>query len=58
MAEVYSVSPTLPLQTYRLGNWTVGGGLTWPSQGFYMRRKNLKGLTIQVTKLNISGITW
>jgi hypothetical protein len=55
LAEVYRVSPTFPLQTYRLGNWTIGGGLDWPLQGFYMRRKNLKGLTIQVTKLNVSG---
>jgi hypothetical protein len=55
LTEVYRVSPTLPLQTYRFGNWTAGGGLTWPSQGFYMRRKNLKGFTIQATKLNVSG---
>ena len=53
--EVYRVSPTLPLQTYCFGNWTVGGGLTWHSQGFYMRRKNLKGLTFQAIKANVSG---
>jgi hypothetical protein len=53
LTEVYRVSPTLPLQTYRFGNWTAGGGLTWPLQGFYMRRRNLKGLTIHVTKLNV-----
>jgi hypothetical protein len=55
LTEVYRVSSTLPLQTNRFGNWTAGGGLNWPSQGFYMRRKNLKGLTIQATKLNVSG---
>ena len=55
LTEVYRVSSTLSLQAYRLGIWTAGGGLTWPLQGFYMRRKNLKGLTIQATKLNVSG---
>jgi hypothetical protein len=54
MTEVYRISPTLPLQTNRFGKWTAGGGLSCPSQGFYMRRKNLKGLTIQATKLNVS----
>jgi hypothetical protein len=55
LTEVYRVSPTLPLQTYLFGNWTAGGGLTWLSQDFYMRRKNLKGLTIQATRLNVRG---
>jgi hypothetical protein len=53
LTEVYRVSPTLPLQTYRFGNWTAGGGLAWPLQGFYIRRNDLKGLTIQATKLNV-----
>jgi len=55
LTEVYRVSPTLPLQAYGFGNWTAGGGLTWPSQGIYMRRKNLKGLTIQATRARVSG---
>jgi len=55
LTEVYRISSTLPLQKNCFGNWTAGGGLTWPSQGFYMRRKNLKGLTIQATKLNVIG---
>ena len=55
LTEVYRVSPTLPLQTYRFGNWTAGGGLTWPSQGFYIRRKDLKGLTIQTTRQSVMG---
>jgi hypothetical protein len=38
LTEVYRVTPTLPLQTYRLDKWTAGGHLTWPSQGFYRRR--------------------
>ena len=55
LTEVYRVSPTLPLQTYSFGNWTVGGGLTWPRENLYMRRKNLKGLTIQATRINVRG---
>jgi hypothetical protein len=55
LIKVYRVSPTLPLQTSRFGNWTAGSGLTWSSQGFYMRRKNLKGLTIQATRSNVRG---
>jgi hypothetical protein len=53
LTEVYRVSPTLPLQTYRFGNWTAGGGLTWPSQDFYMRRNNLNGHIIQATHLKV-----
>jgi hypothetical protein len=54
LTEVYRVSPTLPLQTYRFGNWTAGGDLTLPSQGFYTRRNNLQGHTIQVTHVKVS----
>ena len=56
LTEVYRVSPTLPLQTYSFGNWTGGGGLTWPSQSLYRRRNNLQGHTIQATHLNVSWI--
>ena len=55
LTEVYRVSPTLPLQTYRFGNWTAGGGLIWPSEGLYRRRNNLKRLTIHGTHLNVRG---
>jgi hypothetical protein len=55
LTKVYRVSPTLPLQTYCFGNWTAGGGLNWPSEDFYMRRKTLKGLTIQATRLRVRG---
>jgi hypothetical protein len=37
LKEVYSVSPTLPLQTYYFGNWAPGGGLACPSQGLYRK---------------------
>ena len=55
LTKVYRVSHTFPLQTYRFGNWTAGGGLTWPSQGLYTRRKNLNTLTIQATRLSVRG---
>jgi hypothetical protein len=53
LTEVYRVSPTLPLQIHRFGNWTAGGGLTWPSQGLYRRRNNLKGHIIRATHVNV-----
>ena len=56
LTEVYRVSPTSPLQTYRFGNWTAGGGLTWPSQGLYTRRNNLHGHSIVVTHLKVTEI--
>jgi hypothetical protein len=55
LTEVYCVNPTLPLQTYCFGNWTAGGGLTCPSQGLFMSRKNLKGFTIQAICLSVRG---
>ena len=58
LTEVYRVSPTLPLQTYRFGNWTAGGGLTWPSQGFYRRRHNLQGHVIRAAHRNASESLW
>ena len=54
LTEVYRVSPTLPLQTYRFGNWTSGGALTWSSQGLYTRRNNLKGHNIQTAYAYVS----
>jgi hypothetical protein len=53
LTEVYRVSPSLPLQTYRFGSWSPGGGLTWPSQGFYQRRSKLKGLVLRTAVLNV-----
>jgi hypothetical protein len=53
LTEVYRVSPTLPLQTYRFGNWTPGGGLTWSSQGFYQRRNSLQGIGLHVAVSNV-----
>jgi hypothetical protein len=53
LTEVYRVGPTLPLQTYRFGNWTPGGGLTWPSKSFLHRRNNLQGLDLDVAVNNV-----
>ena len=53
LTEVYRVSPTFPLQTYSFGNWTAGGGLTWPLQGLYRRRNNLEGHIIQAAHVNV-----
>ena len=53
LTEVYRVSPTLPLQTYRFGNWTAGRGFTWPSQGLYTSRNNLNGYIIQATQQKV-----
>jgi hypothetical protein len=47
LTEVYRFSLTLPLQTYRFGNWTAGCGLTSPSQGFYVRRNSLQGFELK-----------
>jgi hypothetical protein len=54
LTEVYRVSPTLPLQIYRFGNWTAGGGLTWPSQGLYKKRNNLQGHVIHAAHMSVS----
>jgi hypothetical protein len=55
LTEVYRVNPTLPLQTYRFGNWTAGGGgLTWPSQGLYRRRNNIQGNNLRTVHINVS----
>ena len=56
LTEVYRVSPTLPLQIYSFGNWTAGGGLTWPSQSLYRRRNNLQGHTIQAAQHSVREI--
>jgi hypothetical protein len=56
LTEVYRVSPSLPLQTYRFGNWTPGGGLTWPSRDFYHRRSNLQGLDLGVAVNNVINL--
>ena len=58
LTEVYRVSPTLPLLTYRFGNWTAGGSLNWPSQGLYKRRNNLHGHTIQAIQLSVRGFLY
>jgi hypothetical protein len=55
LTEVYRVSPTLPLQMYRFGNWTAGGGLFYTSQGLHWRRNSLHGHIIRAAHVNVSG---
>jgi hypothetical protein len=54
LTEVYRVRPTLPLQKYRFGNWTAGGGLTWPLQNLYTKRNNLQGHVIRAAHVKVS----
>jgi hypothetical protein len=54
LTEVYRISPTLPLHTYSFGNWTAGGGHTWPSQDLYRRRNKLQGHIIHATHRKVN----
>ena len=56
LTEVYRVNPKLPLQTYRFGNWTAGGGLTWSSESLYKRRNNLQGALIKAGVKGVKGV--
>jgi hypothetical protein len=56
LTEVYRVSPTLPLQTYRFGNWTPGGGLAWPSLKRYQRRNHLHGIVLKTGALKACNV--
>lgn len=47
LTEVYRVSPSLPLQTRRLGNCADGRAVSWPSQYLYGRRNKLQGLVLK-----------
>jgi hypothetical protein len=58
LTEVYRVGPTLTLQTYCFGNWTPGGGLTWPSLKLYQRRNNLQGLVLKIGAASVSIVVW
>jgi hypothetical protein len=59
VTEVYRVSPSLPLQTHRLGNWTAGGTVCWSTQSFYERRKTLQGIVLKtgVIQVRFVGLT-
>jgi hypothetical protein len=53
LTEVYRMRSDHPLQTYRFGNWTSHGGLTWPSVSFSQRRNNLQGIKLKVGHLEV-----
>jgi hypothetical protein len=60
VTEVYRVSPSLPLQTHSLGNWTAGGTVNWSTQSFYERRKTLQGIVLKtgVIQVRFVGLTF
>jgi hypothetical protein len=47
LSEVYHVRPSLPLQVFRIGNWSSVTGLSWSSVPFLQRRGNLRGTVIK-----------
>jgi hypothetical protein len=47
LTEIYSISPALPLQTYRFGNWSPRVGVSWPSLRFYQRRNGLQNIVLR-----------
>ncbi|KAJ9595865.1 hypothetical protein L9F63_012946, partial [Diploptera punctata] len=46
LTEVYRISATLPLETYRFGTWSSTTGLDCSRIGLYRRRNNLGGLVL------------
>ncbi|KDR16868.1 hypothetical protein L798_08610 [Zootermopsis nevadensis] len=52
LTEVYRVSPSLPLQTYRFGEWTQRGGMICVSVGLYQRRTGLQGAVLKTAVKN------
>jgi hypothetical protein len=56
VTEVYRVSPSLPLQTHRLGNWTAGGTVYWSTQSFYERRKTLQGIVLKTVTIQVRSL--
>jgi hypothetical protein len=55
LTEVYRVSHTLSLQTYCFGNWTAGGGLTWPSQSLAGGETTYNDISLGRLKLMYAG---
>jgi hypothetical protein len=45
--DVFHVHPTRALQTYTLGNWSSGSGLTWINIPMYHRRRDLQGIILK-----------
>lgn len=46
LTEVYQVRDTLPLQQYRIGNWSSVSGLSWTTMQLHQRR-DLQGVVIR-----------
>jgi hypothetical protein len=47
LTEVYHVHSTLPLQIFRIGNWSSVTGLSWSAVPFVQRRGDLHGTLIK-----------
>ena len=58
LTEVYRVSPSFPLQKYRFGTWSAGGGLICTDKSFYHRRGNLQGLALKTAFLKVSVLAY
>jgi hypothetical protein len=56
LSEVYRTGPSLPLQSYRLGNWTPGEGIAWPTQYIYSRRNKLHGLVLKTGVIEVRAL--
>lgn len=54
LTEVYRVSASLPLQTYRFGVWSERGGLACVSVGLYQRRNSLQGARLKTAVKRVS----
>jgi hypothetical protein len=46
LTEVYRIRNTLPLQQYRVANWSAVSGLSWTNAGMQQRR-DLQGVVIR-----------
>jgi len=47
LTEVFNIYATQALQTFRVGNWSSGTGLTWFMAPFVQRRRHLNGIVIK-----------
>jgi hypothetical protein len=54
LTEVYRIAPSLPLQSYRLGNWTPDAGISWPTQYIHSKRNKLHGLVLKTGVIEVS----
>jgi hypothetical protein len=56
LKEVYHISKVSTLEEHSVGNWSLQRGLKWRTTGFYKRRKNLRGLQLQVVVSEVRSV--